>query len=615
VLAVLAIAAAPHAGSLGAGWISDDAAALAYVHREGAWADWAGPQYGMSIVRFWRPLVTTTLGLQEGLSGLSPAPLRALNLLGHALAAVLAGGLALRLGGGRIGAAAAGLLAAGFPDVGGTVTWLVGRVDSQTVPLILGAAWAALPPERAAGDRRWRPGRAFAAAGLTFLACASKELGFATPLVGGALAWGATGSVRGAARAAAPLALAAAAALLARGLALDAWVGGYPAAAPGAGALAAAAGAVAAVLAAPLLLFAGLLLLGVLVPARHGGAPPAGAAGGGLRGPLAALAAAALGTLPLLPLLADGVLEPQNRRILFLPDALLAVAAGAALGRVALTRRHAVAVAGALAVLVLAGLRLRDARADVREWVAAAELADAHVARARAALANEPPSDRPVLDPTLPRTSGGAYCLLFGAADRFRAPFDATPRPVWPRRLLFVPDPARERRPVTAPRSDLVWAFGGAPRVVPEMRVTVGGHPVSAPLELDLDVARGGGPVLEVRGAYPGCSLEALVYTDLGYEVGTLGPLSAGEPGSEDGGDAAPVVRLSLGAILRASEVAALSAALLQAADLGATRAYLELRAVADGAGGARRPPVAASAMIPLVWSPDLPARAAAAGE
>jgi hypothetical protein len=594
LLAVLAAALAPHLGSLGAPWISEDSAALAYVHRAGPWADWCQGQYGMRIVRFWRPLVTTTLGVQEAWTGIAPAPLRAFNLLGHAAAAVLAGLLALRLGGRRRGACAAGVLAALFPDVGGTVTWIVGRVDSQTVPLVLGAAWAAM--------RRGRsPAWSVSAGALAFLAASSKELGFAAPGIGLALLWGAADErglarVRSALAGAAPLFAGAGVAFLLRRLALGAWVGGYPPPPFGARDLLAAAVLVLRLFAWPLAALAAVALVGALSARAARSDRPTER----WSAPAAAALAALLALGPLLPLLADGVLEPQNRRVLFLADALLATALGAALGRV----RGAPAALALVAVAALFPQRGAAARADVREWVASAELAAARVDHARAALASAPPSDEPLLDATFPRVHGGAYCLAWGVADRFRAPFEATPRPVWPLRLMFVAGAAARARPPVTP-----------PRDAPELPVSVGSRRDFGALAIEVDVARGLGPELELWGDYPAAArVEALVYTELGYEAAVLGPAAFGppEPGPDgpDGpdGTARPVMRVRLGAVLRASAVASLGEALLQAADAGARRAYLELRVV----DGAQAPPLAASRRIPLTWSPDLPARLAA---
>ena len=65
-LAVVLLALVPSAGTLSAPWIAEDAGILAQVEADGPWADWGRSQYGMRIVRFWRPLVSTTWALQIG---------------------------------------------------------------------------------------------------------------------------------------------------------------------------------------------------------------------------------------------------------------------------------------------------------------------------------------------------------------------------------------------------------------------------------------------------------------------------------------------------------------------------------------------------------------------
>ena len=586
VTVVLLVALLPSVGTLGAPLISDDAAALAYVHREGPWADGLQPQYGMGLIRFWRPLVTASLGLQETISGLAPLPLRSFNLAGHAIAALLVGLLALRLGGGRSGALAAGLLAATFPDQGGTVTWIVGRVDSLAVPLVFAALWLAL-------DRGPGWGRRAPAALAAFLACATKEVAFTVPVLGALLAWGRGGTRPQILRAALPLALGAGLAFVLRRWALGLWVGGYPPADLGPAALVRALGPLLPTL-GPLVVVGGLALA---LGRRPRGAWRAAAAGVALS--LVALA-------PLLPLLADGVLEEQNRRWLMLADLGLALALGAGLGGAG----HRLWMALGLVVL-LAGWRGIEAGRDTREWAAAGELAAAHVARTRATLEAVPAGPDPVFDATLPRLYRGAYCLNLGAADRFRVPFPATPRPVWPLRVLFAEDPpgSRERRYVHRPERDLVWAFGAGQRMVPELTVSVGGRTDFGPLTLDEGVARpeDGGPVLELWGSYPG-RFEFLIYTELGYEAAPWTDAQGGvlEPhplGPES--HLAPVQRISLGDVLRLQSIASLSAALVQAADAGARVAYLEVRAVDDAKGIPNRP-LAASPMIRLEWDADL---------
>ncbi|MEM7306882.1 MAG: hypothetical protein AAF682_09440 [Planctomycetota bacterium] len=581
-MAVLFFALAPSFGTLDAPLISDDTSALAYVAREAPFADWGQPQYGMRVIRFWRPLVTASLDVQELLTGVDPVPLRRYNLAWHAAGAVLAGLLALRLGAGRPGALAAGLLAGSFPEHGGTVTWIVGRVDSQTVPLVLLACWLALG--RGAGA-------ALGAALTAFLACASKELAFCVPALGLTLALARGGALRAALGTFLPLLVGASVAFLARRAALGTWVGGYPVHGLGPAA-ALAAGRAAVSFLWPVLVAgtAALLLSRAKAPAWRAAAFGVAAAGAAL--------------LPLFPLLSDGLVEEQNRRVLFLADALLAVAVGAGLR----PRPGRAALVALLPVLLAVLVRAEGAFVDAREWADAAALAESHVARAREAVAGVPASEDPVFDSTFPREHGGAYCLAWGAADRFRAPFEASPRPVWPLRVLFAQRTPgeRERRYVYRPHDHLVWPFGRAQRMVPEIPVTVGGERDFGPLVLDESVATvdAGGAVLEIWGTYTG-RFEFLVYTELGYEPGTWGPAEGGVLELDPGGIQSPVRRVTLGDVLRLGTLATLGDALIQAADTGATRAYLELRVV-DDARGIQNRPVAASRMLPLVWDAGL---------
>jgi len=183
-------------------------------------------------------------------------------------------------------------------------------------------------------------------------------------------------------------------------------------------------------------------------------------------------------------------------------------------------------------------------------------------------------------------------------ADRFREPFEPAPRPVWPLRVMFVESVAGEREvaPASAPVAGLVWLFGEAPRTVPLLAVAVGGAVEFGPLPIDLEVAQGGGPELALPGGHPG-PFELVVYTELGYEAATWRPAGLG----------ADVPRITLGEALRLRGLTTLGGALIQAADTGSRRAYLEVRAVREGEQGGA--PLAASRLLLLVWEPDLLAR------
>ena len=73
LLLVVVAAVVPSLGTLDAGLISEDGAALAYVDAHGPLADLTGPQYDLRTFRFWRPLVTLSLDLQEATTGVAPA--------------------------------------------------------------------------------------------------------------------------------------------------------------------------------------------------------------------------------------------------------------------------------------------------------------------------------------------------------------------------------------------------------------------------------------------------------------------------------------------------------------------------------------------------------------
>jgi len=563
ILAVLLLAVLPSVGTLRAPWIAEDAAILAQAGRSGPWADWTRPQYGLEIVRWWRPVVSATWDLQERWTGIDPLPLRLFNLALHAGTALLAGALVLRLGAGRAGAFLAGAFFALAPEQGGTVTWLSGRTDLLSAFLLAASVWVSL------GRRTW------CAAPLAFLASAAKEFGLLAP-AWSALAARARGeSWRTAAARAAPGCAGVVVALALRQHALGTLTGGYPAAnvALGVGLPLALRGLLASTW------FSWTLVLA---------AGAAGAALGSLRARAWpwALACAALACAPLYPLLDDGVLEAQNRRLFTVAELGLALAVGLALAQVP-RRRNAAIVLG----LALCGARVVPAWRDTHEWARAAEFGEERVAAARAAVAGAPPGSGPVLVPGFPVSWEGAYCLGFGLPDRFRAPFPASARPIWPLRPMFL-SAASERDMLTAPRADgTIWPLDD-PRTVPALAVAdEDGAPLTAlvldPTALGDPTARV--PALVVAGGPARARLELVLYTEDGYEPFPGGALD------EHGG-----WRLDARALLAASYGIAASAALTHAADLGARSARLELRALDE-----RGKVLAASAWIELSWPED----------
>jgi hypothetical protein len=572
VLLVLALllGVVPSLGTLGAPWIAEDAALLEQASHDSPLADWTRPQGGLTIVRFWRPVVSLTWGLQERATGIDPLPLRALNLGAHLACVALVWAVTRRLGMGVGAAFLASAWVATFPDQGGTVTWLAGRTDGLSGATLLLGLWLGLGP---------RPSLALPAA---LLAAATKEFGFLLPAWIALLAWG-----RGESR---PLllrrvflaAVGAAVALGIRRVALGAWVGGYPSTSldPAAPLLALEALARAAPLSG---LGFGLVLLWALWRSRSD------AHGRRLAG--AALGAMALALVLLGPLLGDGWLEPQNARLLFVPELALALAVAALGGGL----RGAEGLVVAALVLVP---RSAAAWRDTHEWAEAARVGEQRVAAARAIVAEVPAAPEPVLMSDLPRVHAGAYCLGFGLASRFRAPFPATPRPIWPLRPLLFDE--RVRPPTVALRVDgSLW---------PEELGRVASMTVAGPdgvrlerVVLDATVfaaARDDSPRFTLGGGPPGAPLEALLFTDGGYEAFALGALDAqgGATGSWQAVMAVGNGHTSVGE------------ALLFSADLGARRAGIELRALDE-----QGTPVATGGWIELVWDEALVRRALSA--
>jgi len=251
----------------------------------------------------------------------------------------------------------------------------------------------------------------------------------------------------------------------------------------------------------------------------------------------------------------------------------------------------------------------------------AGDMADALVAQTHATLTDPTlgvvPSDQPVLSATPPRTLGGAYVLQWGIADRFRAPFPATPRPVWPWRPVF-DGPGMTRKSVTSPLRDLRWAFGRGKRTVPALLVTHGGPDMLGEplgdLYLSADLFTEPGPLLSCSGEFPGARFEALLFTELGYGIGLFGgPKQRGEMHAIEEGLVPPPFggTISLRELLQlvpegtGTGGTQLWEVLALAADFGARDAYVELRAVDDARGELDRP-VGASAWIHLVWGPEL---------
>jgi hypothetical protein len=566
-LLVLAAALLPSLGTLRAPWIAEDAAVLARVTTEGGFGDWNRPWFGMEIVRFWRPVVTLSWGLQVALTGLEPLCLRLFNVALHAGCALLAFGTARRLGFGSIAALAAGLWVAWFPEQGGTVTWLSGRTDLLAGVFLLASVFTAL------GARAWL------SLPCAFLAASSKEFGFLAPLWCALFALGRGDSLRESLRRALPAALAGVAAFTWRRVALGTFVGGYPAS--GTDLVAGSAASVRALFGVPSFATGALLLLLLawLGRAFRAAQPRAVCAAG---------AGAALALVLLYQSLAQGRLEPQNARLLFVPWLALALLAGALLARFPLPR-------GRSPLWLLLGLYVLPALQDTHEWRRAAEECERQSESARAAVAGLAPGGFPVLFAGFPASIDGAYALSWGVADRFRAPFPEAPRPIWPWRLLFVADPARERAPLVAARAGGFFMPLDDALQVGELALRAQGEEGALLVdERCFPLGDDRSTPLELSGAPPGAALEFVLFTELGYE-----PVAAGAFDAE--GRAHFTLRQALqltNGVTTALQV------LAQAHDLGARRAYIEFRA--RGADGAV---LAAARWRELVWPADLAQR------
>ncbi len=572
---VLILAVMPSWGTVDAPLIAEDAGILRHVHREGALDDWTGPQYGLHLLAFWRPLVSSSWAWQEATTGVDAEALRILNILCHALAAVAVGFLARRLGASGLGALVAGGMAALFPEQGGTVTWVAGRTDGLVSLLMVLACILAL-------DRR-----AVLAFATAFLACATKEMAFMLPFWAALLIWARGASSAGVRadwiRGFVPLVVAVGIAFAWRRVALGVWVGGYLAAPP-VGLLEIAPGAALGWLRMSALTLAGLgvaVALGALVRTWRP------------RLFLAGLGCALFGAAPMLPILRDGVLSEQNIRLLRVSDLGLCLAAASAFAVAApRTSRWLVALPAAV-LLALGGIRGAQAVLDTHEWAQAGHVAEAAIQRARDEVAADPVGDLPAFHDGFPGLHGGAYCLGYGIADRFAVPFPVSPRPVWPLRLLFQ-GPERARASVAPVRNGFVRPEERNPHVA-LLEVTVdGAAPGAIPVDIRaIDVGEDTSPRFEIHGRFPDAWFEFVLYTELGYEPAPW----------RVAGDA-EVHAITLRELCALSEevVARPAEVLFQTADFGATRAWLEVRAVRITDGVV----LATSPFLALEWDADV---------
>lgn len=407
-------------GTWEAGWISEDASVVRHLSEHGGLADWWQSQYGMHAIAFWRPLVSTTLWAQIEVFGPDPLPLRAFNALCQVVAALLMFRLARRLGCRTWGSLAAALLTLTFPHQGGTVTWIVGRVDSLCWPLMLGALLGVAS------------GRARTAALCAVLALATKEMAVALAPAAIAVArtWPREQEREQVRRAERWVLVALAATWLWRWFAVGEFVGGYPGRIDFSEPFSSlAAGFVVLGPVAFVLPFAAVL-------GRAGDVVVARPIAVGLVGAAAAL-------FVLMPLLTEGM-NAEHRRWLAVPDGLVCLAWAGCCGRAPWTR-EAPRVLPVLALLLgsfaLIGVRFAQARDSVTTWAAAAGQVQAFVARAEASrdALDVAPSPVPLLVGDVPRldTTNRAYTLHLGLTDHFRPPLGASPRPLWPWRSIY----------------------------------------------------------------------------------------------------------------------------------------------------------------------------------
>lgn len=603
-----------HWGSLNAPLVSEDGAALGYVHRQPLLSDWNSAQYDLRTVRFWRPWMTASLDLQEAWTGTDPAALRSFNWFcaGLTLLGLLA---ALRRAGvGVLGCLLAGLFWATFPYQGGTVTWIVGRVDCLCLPALAWAAWAGAA------------GRPWILCLCVLWAFGTKESGLIAVPLAGALALASGWSPRQTLGLLLPASRLLVGLLICRWVFLGTWMGGYLAA-PRVSPLAWLDSLPSLVQADPWA--SGLLVLAPLLGwfcCRNLGA-------------LWASLVAGLGLLLLLPMLAGGPLGLEHRRWWAVPELAVSLGLGLALapGRGALAGRAtgpggpaagapgpalspaldrirlSLALVLSLAILWRAGL----ARADVQVWAQAGQAAQGQVDRLRASLQGLASSDLPVLVSDVPHLTddGRAYVLHFGLADRLRPPFEKAPRPVWPWRLLFADDPLWRRDALGASLAAAAFLTPGegtqSTPLLP-LSLRLGAQPVSE-FEIRPDLASSvpmhAGPEIWCPAPPAGGRLEALLATELGYCVAVLSsptwvlPEGVQMPAVAPTGSIHAEIGLgwSLRDILAASGQVRLVDALAQAADFGASSAFLELRQV-DGAGQV----LAVSPWVKLYWSPKL---------
>ena len=207
-------------------------------------------------------------------------------------------------------------------------------------------------------------------------------------------------------------------------------------------------------------------------------------------------------------------------------------------------------------------------------------------------MADEDPRPEPVFHDGFPAFHRGAYCLSYGIVDRLREPFPTSPRPVWPWRPLFTGE-HNDREPITPRRDGFVRPFDEHASLVPTLPVTVDGRADFEAIPVDdraLSIDPDTSPRIQVHGHFPDAYLDFVLYTELGYEPAPW--RAAGEAEVHE------ISLVELGRLQSDMAVATPGAVLQQTADFGATRAYLEVRAVRIADGKV----LAASPLLLLAW-------------
>jgi len=402
----------------------------------GALADFGRPQYGLSSVRFYRPLVSLSLALQSAIS-VDPTWLRSANLLAYLVGIVAVVHLARRLGAGRLGAAFAGSWAALFPGGPGDWCWVVGRVDAFSFGF--GLLGLALLPGRESARPWVRSAWSAVALAAAFL---SKETAIAFPVAAFAVGFVLEGR-RGLLHAIPP-ALAVAAVFAMRQIALEGIVGGYVGAGPPEMRLdvSARSVAVATGLQPEQALWAVLWVVALAAVAswRDADRRRAAAACG--------VGALALGVPAALSLASAIDLAPILARVFPAAFALGGLVLALVLGADDLRRPFALALAIALLLVPATALSVtisgyHGASALVERDRATIEAARRKAGDARCLLAFGLPNAWPLTEPAV-------HVYNVGVAERFAPPFAPPGVAVWPLRLV---DPSPNAEPVVISRS------------------------------------------------------------------------------------------------------------------------------------------------------------------